>query len=314
MYCNAPGLLQPTAECPAGFYCPQGTAEPVLLCSVGYHCPQGTFVPRDCMNGTFQDEMGQSKCKPCPPGYYCEQESNVTDYVRPKPCPEGHYCPSSTRKPTQFPCPVGKFNNKTRLETDTECTLCSSGMFCATTGLSNPTGMCAGSYYCLLAATTPTPVDGLTGDICPPGFYCPIGSGVPQPCPPGTYSAKSGASVVSDCEACASGSYCDDYGLTHVTAACLAGFYCVPATSLPTLVCPFGFHCPVGSHKPVQCPSGYYQNEVGKGDCKPCPAGYYCDLDEKCSDSNYTQPHICPPGHYCPPATKHSAEFPCTLR
>src|SRR5262249_20849573 len=35
-YCNGSGLTAPTAACPAGFYCPEGTGEPHQLCRFGY--------------------------------------------------------------------------------------------------------------------------------------------------------------------------------------------------------------------------------------------------------------------------------------
>ena len=72
--------------CPAGFYCPAGTAHYLdNPCPVGHYCPQGTPVPEPCPAGTylpymraeaepeclqckagaFNDLKGQEKCKPC---------------------------------------------------------------------------------------------------------------------------------------------------------------------------------------------------------------------------------------------------------
>ena len=52
---------------------------------------------------------------------------------------------------------------------------CPGGMFCQFAGLSEPTDNCSAGHYCSVRASSPTPVDGVTGDICPPGFYCPAG-------------------------------------------------------------------------------------------------------------------------------------------
>ena len=52
---------------------------------------------------------------------------------------------------------------------------CSGGMFCQFAGLAEPTDNCSAGSYCSARATTPKPTDGTTGNICPPGFYCPAG-------------------------------------------------------------------------------------------------------------------------------------------
>ena len=53
--------------------------------------------------------------------------------------------------------------------------------------MTEPNGVCRPGYYCILKATTPMPLDGVTGDICPVGKHCPNGSATPQNCIPGTY-------------------------------------------------------------------------------------------------------------------------------
>lgn len=92
---------------------------------------------------------------------------------------------------------------------------CPGGEFCQTSGLPLPTGLCSSGYYCSLASTTPTPTDGVEGDICPAGFYCEEGTQVPSPCPPGTYSFTTMNVNVSDCLACDLGQYCGAYNLTE---------------------------------------------------------------------------------------------------
>ena len=42
-------------------------------------------------------------------------------------------------------------------------------------------------YYCTEAAYSDTPTDGVTGDVCPVGHYCPQGSSSPEPCSQGYY-------------------------------------------------------------------------------------------------------------------------------
>ena len=57
-----------------------------------------------------------------------------------------------------------------------ECDDCTGGMYCETPGLTEPTAQCSAGYYCDSGASTPTPTDGVTGDICQLGDYCTQGS------------------------------------------------------------------------------------------------------------------------------------------
>lgn len=78
-----------------------------------------------------------------------------------------------------------------------------------------------------------TPADDLVTGLygqCPKGYFCPQGTGAPQPCPAGTFSANEKATDVSFCELCTAGSYCSVLALTAVEGTCDAGFYC-PAGS-----------------------------------------------------------------------------------
>lgn len=47
-------------------------------------------------------------------------------------------------------------------------------------------------YYCSGGAVSAMPSDGETGNICPVGHYCPLGSSYPVVCPDGTYSNTTG--------------------------------------------------------------------------------------------------------------------------
>lgn len=49
------------------------------------------------------------------------------------------------------------------------------------------------------------PTDGLLGDVCPKGTYCPMGTAFPQPCPPGYYSNSTGNTGIEDCLLCDAG-------------------------------------------------------------------------------------------------------------
>lgn len=117
----------------------------------------------------------------------------------PRLCPVGAYCPANTTAATLQPCPSGTFGNRTGLALASQCTPCAAGAYCATPGLTAPTGPCAAAYYCQRGANTSTPLDGRTGNLCPAGSYCPEGSGAPRRCPAGTFSNQTGASALTIC-------------------------------------------------------------------------------------------------------------------
>ena len=60
-------------------------------------------------------------------------------------------------------------------------------------------------YYCTLGASVGNPVDGTTGDICPRGYYCPLGSVAPLACSIGYYLDAEGSSTNDTCVICTEG-------------------------------------------------------------------------------------------------------------
>ena len=143
--------------------------------------------------------FSQMDCKECPEGYYCDgtlQNSSVCSHgvQNPVPCQPGYYCPNGTRFSTEHPCPNGTFSASLNLKASSECQPCTGGMYCDSEGLSAPAGLCNSGYVCILGASSPTPTDGTTGDVCEMGGYCPIGSNATTLCPAGTYNMMYGKS------------------------------------------------------------------------------------------------------------------------
>ena len=89
-----------------------------------------------------------------------------------------------------------------------------------------PSGQCAAGYYCTQGANSSTPTDGVTGNICPAGKYCEIGSITGTGCRKGTFSSLTGLTNATECEDCTGGYYCSTEGLTAVTGTCWAGRFC----------------------------------------------------------------------------------------
>ena len=397
-YCANLNATAPTGYCQAGYYCEYGVDRPDpngdnynstdtsfantscsnhgsqtglgSLCPLGHFCPTNSTYPIPCPNGSYADAIGMSYCKVCPSGYYCPRKSLK---FKDKPCPVGHYCLRGTGNAYQYPCPAGTFSNKTKRRDVADCINCTSGMYCQYDGLSKPTGLCSGGWFCLGGSATPTPstideggrecqvgqfcpegsalyvpctggyycdspqlskptggcaegyycsqgaesstpTNGLTGDVCPPGSYCPVNSTAPLKCPIGTYSNASGNSDLSDCQPCSLGYFCGDNGLTEPSGSCAAGYFCPEGQTVaqPEMyVCPHGHHCPAGSAEAVRCEPGEYQDEIGQSSCKSCPAGFYCNNTE--NGVIYYQLSPCVAGYYCPIGTKYVTQFACPV-
>lgn len=156
-------------------------------------CPSGTI-------GNFSGLTDGSECTPCPPGYYCSTPGLLEPtgpcspgyYCdggadRPNPshggdiCPSGFFCPQSTHIP--IACPTGTYLPREGAHNISDCISCPTGFFCNSSGLQIPSGACEAGYFCTMGASTASPTDILTGDICPLGSFCIRESSLPLLCP-----------------------------------------------------------------------------------------------------------------------------------
>lgn len=51
-----------------------------IVCPMGYYCPSNSALPSPCRNGTYGDQtnlMDAGECRPCDPGYYCNDTAAV---------------------------------------------------------------------------------------------------------------------------------------------------------------------------------------------------------------------------------------------
>ena len=340
--CNRYGLTLPVLHCSPGYYCPPGqnsTTPPDFTCPVGYHCPLGSSIPIGCPSGTHQDVPLQSECKVCPAGYFCDAllasfifTTSGHGVVVPFQCPIGYYCPNGTEYASQYPCPIGTFSSSSGVTTQEECIPCTPGSVCTEYGLTEPNGVCSPGYYCTLGASTPAPTDGVSGDICPRGYFCETASFVGSLCPAGTFSNATGLKNETQCTPCTPGMYCPSSANLGPVGPCSAGYYCTggatePSPSLQSYgsYCPRGHYCPTGSEQPIACSIGSYlptTHSKVQSDCINCAPGYFCaksglsEVQGPCNPGFYclggaftSQPSdgitgdVCPLGHYCPNAT-----------
>ena len=234
-----------------------------------------------------------------------------TDGITGEECPEGRYCPQGVPVPEQ--CPLGTWSNMTALATSSECLACAGGHYCTGTGLTEPSGPCDARYYCVSNATTATPTDGVTGDVCTVAHYCPAGTADPLPCDHGTYMTNTHADV---CDECPAGYFC----ITGSTPEhCPAGYYCPAGTGMVWESCPAGtFSISTGLANETQCTpctGGQYCVEKNATTVTgPCHEGYYCTVgsDMPSPDSGYTGvAGPCPTGQYCP--ANSTVPMPCRV-
>ncbi|XP_038155551.1 uncharacterized protein LOC119792815 [Cyprinodon tularosa] len=338
-YCAKEGQTEPSGHCAEGYYCPEGqrSQRPQLhVCSLGHYCEKGSVRQTPCNPGSYQQRQSQGTCETCPPSFYCQDQG----MSHPLPCKRGFYCPPASVNPR--PCPSGTYGNVSGLAEKFQCMPCDPGMYCKGTGRTVPSGLCAEGYICIEGASEHSPADNLTGFQCPSGYYCPMGTLVPKPCPKGTYSKLRGLANSSQCQSCRPGFYCSEPGLSSVSGPCLPGYYCLEGSSSPSPssgesgdVCPEGHCCPQGTSVPLPCPPGFYQNNPGsksKDDCKPCPPGWFqefsgqkkcipCPAGFHCQALNpspnrgtflgVSSPLPCPAGHICPRDGLNSQLVPC---
>eukprot|EP00347_Sterkiella_histriomuscorum_P024400 403331247 len=309
-YCVGSNVPTPTGKCFAGYYCLAGSMFPnQYVAPVGTFTKEGASAATDCVAGKYNPFLAQSECLDCPEGFMCPvaKTSTLTD------CPTGSYCLKNTITPTL--CGPGYYNSLTNAKSPDDCQACTSGKFCATSGLTSSSGSgdCAAGFFCQSGAISATPSTDPSGNNkygpCPKGYYCPLSTGAPFPCPSGTFGASTGLTQSSSCTSCTAGKYCNSGGLSAPQGDCSPGYYCPVGTiSMRPLLtyCTLGEYCPLGSSSATSCPAGTYQNQEKQASCITCPKGYYCPL----MTSTFIGKE-CPMGYYCPAGTQSQNQYPC---
>ncbi|MGH0182776.1 UNVERIFIED_CONTAM: hypothetical protein FKN15_010830 [Acipenser sinensis] len=217
--------------CRPGFYCEEAIAGDPRPCPPHTYCPAATQVPQLCPNGTFTlaDMSGlqeERECLPCPSGKFCRggkiqgscaagflclsgsseftprgsdlenRTSCLTDYVH-HPCPPGFWCPGSG---SPVLCPAGTMRTEPGSTAVSHCDPCTAGFYCPdpmVTGQPNIHGIpCRASSEC------PPGTEHYMSNSCPIGYYCPAGTALAVPCPPGSYGNSTQAKHRGECYPC----------------------------------------------------------------------------------------------------------------
>lgn len=307
-YCREEGLTAPSAPCAAGYYCTGSATTPYQHVS-----PTGTFTldgasePTNCSSPQFNAFVGQGACTTCPDRYECPRDAMTT----PEACPAGSFCAGGVTSP----CPEGKYSARVNLSTASECRLCPEGSACTQPGLSSPDATCEAGFFCAAGSVDTTgqtvfcdenaTVSAPAGRGCDEGFYCPAGTDLPLPCPPGLYGGDSSVSNVHNltsaeqCALCPEGRACAGYAVRgDQIVGCEPGYYCQAGclsarpTEIYDSVQAFGFQHPslvvdavLHANGSVVVPA-YNVTDVYLGGGL-CPVGFFCP-------SNSTLPTVCP--------------------
>lgn len=282
-YCADRASPSISGICSAGYYCPVGQITPTpvaYICDIAFFCPANSGTQNPCVLGTYQNQIGQSSCKTCPAGFYCDMNEST-----PHLCPIGYMCPAGSSSTSKIACGDGQYQP---FQGQSSCLTCPMGYKCGTGPVTVPT-------------------------ICPIYSYCVEGTNDPAPfCPSGKYTDKTGLQSKDECMPCPVGKYCTN---GRVQADCEPGYYCISGVNTPTpdsytnsgygQPCPEGYYCEIGTTLPTPCPSGKFRTATtGKtaSDCSDCQAGYYCIMNDPV-------PKVCPSGHYCPAGS--DTPIPC---
>ena len=159
--------------CPGGYFCNADTLFLPEICQPNYYCPMGSGQMLPCQS-QYVCDWGTEMQVLCGPGYH------VIDYGIP-----------GTPNQCQA-CPKGFFSN---LDIP-GCRPCTPG------------------YVCYGKTNTPFPsiFNQHNGVYCPRGYFCPLGTYDPFPCPPGTYNPDENAESELKCRVCAPNTFNDLYG------------------------------------------------------------------------------------------------------
>lgn len=294
--------------------------------------------------GTFSPHIGNSlvtDCSTCTPGSWCGQPglSAVSGLIEAGfysmggaqtailytitatggPCFPGHYCMKGAAYPT--PCPQGTYaastmgtGNITFGGINYFCNLCPPGRVCEGVGLTAPSALCPGGFWCLIGTPSIVPIcsdapcQRMYG-ICPIGHSCPPGTSTPIPCSGGSFMNSTGA---ARCVNCLAGYYCDSTVSTSRYLECPQGYFCPAGTALNFQLCGAGTYgsrpglrsaqectlCSIGTYNPLL-------GSLSSDACTPCPPSYFCNSS---GISNYTH-WPCPSGAFC--LEKTTTPTPC---
>ncbi|KAH0623289.1 hypothetical protein JD844_031443 [Phrynosoma platyrhinos] len=279
----------------SGFYCRGGTrtARPLdrvtgELCPEGHFCPVGSAMPSPCQDGEYNAITGRDECFPCPAGLYCK---NGRVCISTQGCSAVNGdCPLPLAPASQDSSAIQVLNVPSMPVPVSQTLMASSTRVPVVLALQDTFAQLAPESLCLVLQEPSQTA---------------VGSLSPTSCPTGTFSNLLGRSMVSDCQLCPSGFYCEGSGLKAPTGECWEGYYCDnqqgPISDFTLYPCPQSYYCPPGTQKSTQysCPSGTFgskQRLKNIQECQICPSGKFCSSPGLAAPTGTLTPSACPSG------------------
>ena len=312
--CASNTPLTPGQDCPcdAGSYCDEGQSSPTgTECPANFYCPQGTYL----RSGT-KDKMQNTRCDTasipaavlfvrhdlecaCNYGFQCEKGSKekkgATIGAQQKKCPKGLFCQPTGKDPVK--CPKGYYciEGVDAQKPETDLPPCTATHFCpegSTKAEGHPLDETAGCG------------SNQVGECeCAKGYFCPVGSSSSKGYPVKSKTEPTGPiSIIFTSNVFATRLDDQTKLVCELNKACKcpAGKWCGPGTTEADMIagtnnCDVGFFCPKTSTAKTGKPeedSTKDNEKCNKGDECTCPKGFYCN-------SGYGVPRACTPGYYC---------------
>ena len=151
----------------------------------------------------------------CEGGVYCDSDGESL------PCEEGFFCPDGDT--LKYRCDHGTYSDASA----SFCTTCDEGHYC--TQPEPLDGTLAVTYTGYVAGVKKSDIDADTF-ACPLGFYCDVGTAIPDqyPCPIGTYGASTKLTSPTECTVCDATYYCPLWGMDALDTSflCKDGYLC----------------------------------------------------------------------------------------
>ncbi|XP_048369079.1 uncharacterized protein LOC125442027 [Sphaerodactylus townsendi] len=213
-FCQGEGLASVSGLCHAGYYCDLLSTRPDQdLCPPGFYCPKGTGSPDwgrqlQKLFAPLVTIALQDRPQPCrlPIG------AHVLLSKLPNHALLGIFVPLALHLDMNTHAPVAHMDPRLvllrNLTVSPAWQRLQMGLWVVPGLPSKQMGFRGGTWVDTASFL-------LTGnDICPPGHYCPNGTGYPIPCPPGSFSTSLGLKSERECQPCPAGLYCSQSGMS----------------------------------------------------------------------------------------------------